>query len=164
MCKVRVANLFWTPFTCPKNIWRLFLRNNLEGLKITSKKPFKMASLGLFYSVFSEGLKEEPQERNSFLRLEIRGPETTPPPPKKKERHVYTKFFEKIPWNFLCISVIRVRNPAEVVQKNLLRWIVLFWVDSFRVDCSFSEKKPLRILRLEDPPLEVWVCAPLSRA
>ena len=55
--------------------------------------------------------------RGNFL--EARKPTQNPEIPKK--HRVHTNFFEKFARTFAFFPVTRVRNPTEIVQKNLFR-------------------------------------------
>ena len=69
------------------------------------------------------------------VTLLCRGPKTTPNPkiPKKRNR-VYANVFEKFARTFAFFPVTQVRNPTEIVQKNLFRQFFLFFGGFFRVD------------------------------
>ena len=58
-----------------------------------------------------------------------RGPKTHPKSRNTKKRRIHPNFFKKFARTFACFPVTRVRKPREIVQKNLFRWIFLFWVD-----------------------------------
>ena len=51
--------------------------------------------------------------------LETKRPTQNPEIPKK--HRVHANFFEKFARTFPCFPVRRVRNPTEIVQKNLFR-------------------------------------------
>ena len=72
-------------------------------------------------------------------------PKPTPKSRNTKKHSVYTNFFEKFARTVAFFPVTRVRNPTEIVQKNLFRWTFLFWVDFFRVD--FPPDIPHRHMR-----------------
>ena len=57
----------------------------------------------------------------------------TPNPEIPKNHRVYMNFFEKFARTFAFFPVTRIRNPTEIVQKNLFRRAFLFWVDFFWV-------------------------------
>ena len=46
-----------------------------------------------------------------------------------RQHRIYTNFFEKFARTFAFFPVTRIRNPTEIVQKNLFRWTFLFWED-----------------------------------
>ena len=52
-------------------------------------------------------------------------------PTTKKTPRLYTNFLEKFVRTFPFFPVTWVRNPMDIVQKNLSRWTFLFWVDFF---------------------------------
>ena len=62
-----------------------------------------------------------------------RGPNTHPQSRNTKKKRVYTNVFEKFVQTFACYPVTRVRNPTEIVQKNLFRWTFIYG-GFFRVD------------------------------
>ena len=54
----------------------------------------------------------------------VSGPkEPTPNPDIPKKYCVYTNFFEEFARTFAFFPVTRVRNPMEIVQKELVRMI-----------------------------------------
>ena len=79
------------------------------------------------------------RERESYFQGKIvpqreifRGPKTHPKSRNTKKNGAFKRtFFEKFARTFAFFPVMRVRNPAEVVQKNAFRWTFLFWVDFF---------------------------------
>ena len=48
--------------------------------------------------------------------------------PQIKKHQRYANLFEKFAWHFAFFPVTQVRNPTEIVQKNLFRWTFLFWM------------------------------------
>ena len=73
-----------------------------------------------------------------------------------QEQSLSHELFREVRMNFPYFPVIWVRNPAEIVQKNLFRWTFLFWVE-FSCGFSYCEEWP------SAPPLpETWFTKPGS--
>ena len=49
--------------------------------------------------------------------------------PKYQKNTTFMRTFRKVRANLVFFPATRVRNPAEIVQKNLFRWTFRFWVD-----------------------------------
>ena len=73
-------------------------------------------------------------------RLKITLIEARMPTPKsrntKTNKRIYANCFKKFAWTLPCFPVTWARNPADIVQNNFFRWLLLFrvhfggWVSS----------------------------------
>ena len=67
----------------------------------------------------SSGSLQLSEKRTSMSSIEAQKPTQNPDIPKK--HRVHANFFEKFARTFAFFPVTRVRNPTEIVQKNLFK-------------------------------------------